>query len=213
MELETKVAEMETKGFVSSIKKGLRDTGKLYLEVAKRPYLLAIGSYNVVKDILYELPKSMLAKDSSESLEARLNKKASQALALSEILTVPGTYAGLALFKRLGADDYTASVIGGAAGNYAAGALSYIAAYAAMTFNKKGYSLKNSLKDALNVVKDCLPTAIALYVSEAPVVSGLIALGLGSNLAVGLNLALGMAIFTGVAKYSAAKIAAAKDSK
>ncbi|MDP2749336.1 MAG: hypothetical protein Q8O89_00715 [Nanoarchaeota archaeon] len=196
----------DKKSFFNTLKKESLSTGRLYLDVIRKPSLLAKGIYYVAKDICYELPKSLIQKKSThENLEKRLNENASQALALSEAINVPGTYAGVGLFKMFGADDYTASIIGGSVGSYISGALSYIIAYAALTRGNKEYSLKDSLIDSCKVVKDCFPTAIALYASQAPIISGLLAAGMPRNIAVGINLAGGTAIFTGVAKYSAAQ--------
>jgi len=138
-------------------------------------------------------------------LEERLGEKASEALALSEVITIPGTYAGMGVAKLLGADNYTAAVIGGAVGNYIAGVLSYTAGYIALTRRERGYSVKKAFIDSIKVGKDCFPTALALYLAEAPIISGLLALGMPRNQAVGLNLVLGMTAFLGVAKYSASQ--------
>lgn len=205
-DLEHIVDKNQEKGFLNAFKRELLATGKLYLDVIREPSLLAKGMYNLVRDIGYELPKSLIQKRfRHEDLEKRLNGNASQALALSEVATVPGTYMGVALFKMVGVDDYTASVIGGSVGNYISGALSYILAYNLITRGDKRYSMKDAFIDSCKVVKDCFPAAMTLYLSEAPIISGLLAVGLPRNLAVGLNLAGGMAIFTGVAKYSASQ--------
>lgn len=205
-DLEHVVDKNLKKSFLNTLKNEFLATGKLYLDVIKKPSLLANGMYQVVKDIVYELPKSLVQnKYGHEDLEKRLNNNASQALALSEAVSVPGTYMGAALFNMYGADDYTASVIGGSIGNYFSAALSFIFAYAILTRGDKRYSIKDSFIDCSKVVKDCFPTAMALYLSEAPIISGLLAAGMPRNLAIGLNLASGMAIFTGVAKYSASQ--------
>ena len=193
-------------GWKKRLKEELLATGKLYFDVIKNPSLLAKGAYQVVRDIVYELPKSLISnKFKKEDLEKRLNENASQALTLSEVATIPGTFIGVYLLKILGADDYTASVIGGDVGNYVSGALSYLLAYTLLTRRNKGYSVKEAFVDSCRVAKDCFPAAMALYLGDAPTISGLLAAGLPRNLAVGLNLALGMIIFTGVVKYSASQ--------
>ncbi|MBS3137699.1 hypothetical protein J4232_04655 [Candidatus Woesearchaeota archaeon] len=201
-DLEQIVEEDSKKGFLETLKRELLATGKLYLNVIKRPSLLAEGIYHAVRDILYELPKSLFHKSRHKDLKKRLNEKASQALVLSEAITVPGTYIGFGLFKTLGAGDYTASVIGGSVGNYVSGALSYIIAYNLLTRGNEKYSIKDAFICSCKVIKDCFLTAMILYLSETPIISGLLAAGLSSDIAVGLNLAGGMVIFTGVAKYS-----------
>jgi len=179
-------------------------TIKLYIDVVRHPSHLFAGIYHVVRDIAYELPMSFFGKGNvPESVSTKLHKSASQALVLSEIITIFGTFAGVFLFKILKTDDYTASVIGGAVGNYFSGALSYVIAYSLLTVDRKSYSLKHSIRDGILVIKDCFPASIALYISEAPIIIGFLALGLSRNLAVGLNLIIGITIFTGVAKHSA----------
>jgi len=199
------INKRENKRFFKTLKEELYETGRIYLEVAKRPYLLGVGFYNVCKDILYELPKSFIQKAETEDIEKRLKENASQALTLSELVTIPGTYAGIGLFKALGSDDYSASVIGGAIGNYISGALSYLGFYTLLTRGSKGYSIRSSFTDGYKVVKDCFPAALTLYFADAPLISGMIAAGLNRNLAVGTMLLVDMTIFMGLVKYSSSQ--------
>ena len=193
------------RNFLQTLNEELFSVGRLYLDVARNPSLLAKGMYYVAKDIVYELPKSLIQKPKDQDLKTRLDQSASQALTLSEAVTVPGTYAGVELFKFFGADDYTASVVGGAVGNYVSGATSYMLSYFTLTRGNDRYSMRQAFIDGCRVVKDCLPTALALYATEAPIISGMLAAGIPRNMAVGINLAGVMALFTGVAKYSASR--------
>ena len=67
------------------------------------------------------------------------------------------------------------------------------------------YSPIKALVDNLEVIKDCLPASFVLYVSEAPLIAGLIALGFSAGFAIAVNLVIAVIIFMGVAKYSATK--------
>lgn len=67
------------------------------------------------------------------------------------------------------------------------------------------YSPKKALVDNLEVIKDCLPASFVLYVSEAPLIAGLIAVGFSAGFAIAVNLVIAVIIFMGVAKYSATK--------
>lgn len=202
-DLEHIVEHSCKEGVLTTLRRELLATSKLYFTVIKQPSLLAKGLYHVVRDIGYELPRSLIYNTRRKSLEERLHMNASQALALSEAVTIPGTYLGVTLFKLFGTDDYTASIIGGSIGNYISGAVSCILSYVFLTRGDERYPLKKAAIDSGKIIKDCFPTALALYISEAPIISGLLAAGLSRNMAVGLNLVTGMAIFTGVAKYSA----------
>jgi len=64
------------------------------------------------------------------------------------------------------------------------------------------YSPRKALIDNLEVIKDCLPAAVVLYISEAPLIAGLIMLGFTPVFAIAVNLAIAIVIFMGVAKYS-----------
>lgn len=199
----------EKTGFFSALKRELAATGELYLGVIKHPSILAKGVYQLIRDLAYETPKSLKSLIQGnfrhENLETRLKENHSQALAVSEAASIPGTYAGVLLFNMFGADDYTSSIIGGSIGNYASAVAAFILAYNILTRGDERYSVKDALIQSCRCVKDSFAPAMALYLSEAPAVSGLLATGLPRNLAVGLNLAVGMAIFVGVSKYSASK--------
>jgi hypothetical protein len=185
----------------------------LYCKIAKEPNLLILALYQVAKDWFYELPKSLFTKGNSNDPLEKINKAASLALGVSEIITIPGTFVGVGLFNVLGANDYIASTIGGPIGNYLSGAVSYLCFYLLLTAKQQGYSLNNSLKDGFKVIRDVFPAVLVLYVTEAPFISGLLAVGLSRNIAVGLNVFLGIIIFTGVAKISASEKLQRKDIK
>ncbi len=198
-DLEQKVK----KNWKNTVKEELIGTALLYREIISKPQLLVQGTYNVLRDVFYELPRSLISKNQPLALEERLDKRASQALTISEIVAVPGTIAGGAAFKLLGADDHTAAIFGGAIGNYVSGAGSYALSYNLLSRNELGYSSKGAWIDSGKVIKDCFPAVIALYVADAGILSGLMAVGASYGLAMGFNIALGTIIFTGVAKHSA----------
>jgi hypothetical protein len=54
----------------------------------------------------------------------------------------------------------------------------------------------------IQAIKDCIPASIILYVTEAPVLAGLIFLGISPNTAIAINLVIAMSLFIGVAKIS-----------
>jgi len=198
--------------FIETIKEEFLETLKLYLEIIKKPYLILVGIFYVLKDLFYEFPKSFFVKKSA-SLKVALDRKASQALAISEAATIPGTFTGVALFKSFGADDYSASVIGGAVGNYIFGAVSCWLSFILLTRTEEEYHIGSAMVDAYKVIRDCFPAVLALYVTDAPILSLMIFLGIERNIAVGLNLALGLAVFTGIAKHSASSRINIKEQK
>jgi|GEM_PF-4173520 len=57
------------------------------------------------------------------------------------------------------------------------------------------YSWHKALIDNLEVIKDCIPASIILYVCEAPLIAILIALGLTPEASVAINLAIAIVIF------------------
>jgi len=67
------------------------------------------------------------------------------------------------------------------------------------------YTPRKALIDNIVVIKDCLPAAVILYVTEAPLIALFLFLGFSADVAVGINLVIAIIIFMGVAKYSATK--------
>ena len=101
---------------------------------------------------------------------------------------------------------YVASIVGANVGDYFSGVVSYAIAYMILTRGHgHAYSPRKALVDNLEVIKDCLPASLVLYISEAPLIAGLIALGFSASFAIAVNLAIAIVIFMGVAKYSATK--------
>jgi len=58
--LEGRIGTRTEKSFLRTLKSELKATGNIYLQVIRRPSLLAKGIYQVTKDIIYELPKSLI---------------------------------------------------------------------------------------------------------------------------------------------------------
>jgi hypothetical protein len=190
--------------FLVSVKNEFVNTGKLYLQIIKNPFILIKGTYNVAKDVFYELPKSLLTRKSRKlNPKIKLEEDFSQALAISEVIALIGAFTVVYLFKAFGANDYIASIAGGSIGSYFSAIFSAIIVYVALTRWNKKYPIKKAFVDMLRVVKDCLPAALVLYITEAPIIGGCIAVGMPVNLAVGINITLGMIVFIGVAKNSA----------
>ncbi|HLC19707.1 MAG TPA: hypothetical protein VJK72_02230 [Candidatus Nanoarchaeia archaeon] len=193
--------EQRTLTLSKQCKKSVTEVCKLYAKIAREPKLIVKGTYQVVKDIVYELPKSIIAPR-QKTREERLSEKASQALTLSEVVAIGGSFAGAATFKACDTDDYTAAVIGSSVGNYIAGALSYVGFYATLTRNVEKYESLQAVREGARVVRDGFLTALTLYITEAPLVAGLIITGFSTNIAVAVNATLCTIIFTGVAKTS-----------
>lgn len=174
----------------------------LYWRLLKKPTLFFTGLWLVLCDWFVNIPRSFFRTPEGEPRADKLNRHSSFALGTSELVTIPGTYSGLWLFSMMGANKYVASVIGGAVGNYVSGVVSFAVIYLATTRRVDRYRLTQAIGDSLKVIRDAFPVALLLYFLDAPVISGLLAIGLSKEVAVGLNLILGMALFTGVAKDS-----------
>jgi hypothetical protein len=171
-------------------------TYRLYRDIFHKPSLLFFGTYQVIRDICYELPRSLVHKKIHKNLETHLDESASQALILSEIMTIPGNFIGLFFGKLLTTNIYLASIIGANLGDYIFGVTSYALAYISLTRGHgNSYTIKNALIDDLEVVKDCIPASIILYVSEAPLIALLIHFGMSSEFAVAMNLVIAIIIF------------------
>jgi len=184
----------------------LLSTYQLYVDIFRNPILLFMGTYYVARDIFYELPKSLLFKKNHKNLETQLDENASQALTISEIVTIPGNYIGLFIAKNLTTNMYLASIIGANVGDYVFWVGSYAAAYMILTRGHgSAYTPRKALIDNIVVIKDCLPAAVILYVTEAPLIALFLFLGFSADVAVGINLVIAIIIFMGVAKYSATK--------
>lgn len=188
------------------IKQELYSTYRLYLDIFRNPTLLALGTYQVARDIFYELPRSIFSRTKHSSLEMHLEQSASQALTISEIVTIPGNYIGFFLGKLFVGNVYLASIIGANLGDWISGVLSYACAYMILTRGHgTAYTPRKAIIDNLEVIKDCLPASLVLYISEAPIIAGLIALWFSPDFAIAINLVIAIVIFIWVAKYSANK--------
>jgi hypothetical protein len=100
------------------LKKEFFSTCQLYVDIFKNPMLLLLGLYYVLRDIFYELPKSLFFRKKHKNLETQLDESASQALTISEIVTIPGNYIGLFIAKSMTSNMYLATIIGANVGDY-----------------------------------------------------------------------------------------------
>lgn len=183
--------------FLQNTKRQFSEVGRLYWEVIKKPQLILSGAAAVAKDVLWELPKSLLKTNRHLTQAQRLSMNSSQALTISEIAAFPGTYGGIALWKFLGSGDWGAGMVGSIVGNYVSAVASFVAAYLLLT--------KQGLKDSLKIIRDCAPAAATLYAVNGPIAASLLALGCSPELAATINMIWGTILFTGVAKIAANK--------
>lgn len=185
------------------IKRELVSTVQLYLLIIRRPKLIWIGIYEVLRDIFYELPRGLLSRTKHKSLEQRLEESSSQSLIFSEIMTIPWNYIGYYFVKYLWWDKYTSTIIWANVGDYVFAILFWSTCYVLLTRGHGNlYTIKDALKTEIQAIKDCIPAAIVLYLAEAPIIGGLIMLWASPNLAIGINLIVEMTLFIGVAKLS-----------
>lgn len=196
MSLEHKVEPPFGKKVLSQF----QEVGRAYGELLSHPQRIPLGVYHVLKDTFYELPKQLITGKENPNRAEALETKISQALAISEVVGTGGTFAGVNLFKWLGADDYTATIVGGISINYLSAVLSFLGSYIGLSRRLPGYSSREALIDGLKMVRNCLPAALAIYASGSPLQAGLLALGLGPNATTAINVAIGTALFTGAAK-------------
>lgn len=80
--------------FLKKIVQEMISTAKIYRDIIRHPTLLFYGTYQVGRDIFYELPRSFFYKKIHKNLETHLDESASQALTISELMTIPGNYMG-----------------------------------------------------------------------------------------------------------------------
>lgn len=192
--------------FYVRLKQEFYSTWSLYVDIFRKPSLLFLGTYQVFRDIFYELPKSIINKKIHKNLETHLEQSASQALIISEIITIPGNYIWFFFWKFFIDNYYIAAIVGANLGDWISGVTSYAIAYMILSrWHGNAYSRRKALIDNLEVIKDCLPASLVLYISEAPLMAGLIALGFSPLFAIAINLIIAIILFIGVAKYSANK--------
>ena len=181
-------------------------TYHLYCDIFRHPTLLIRGTYTVARDIFYELPRSLLYKKNHKHLQTCLDECASQALTISEIMTIPGTYLGFTLWQTFTTNPYLASIVWANVGDYVAGVSSYAVVYMILTRGHGNlYTPLQALRDNLEVIKDCLPAALILYISDSPIVAAFLFIWFPPPIAVWCNLIITIVIFMWVAKYSATR--------
>lgn len=204
----------ESLTFKESFVKQIKEVRDLYVNLFLHPHWVIYGAAEVVKNLAYDMPRSLLTPKDPNVPEAELNPeqklslKSTQAFVLSELVAIPSTYAGVLAFQSLGADDFSASMIGSAVGNYMGGVIGYISSYLALSRGVKGYTFEEALKDSVRLVRNLAPLAASLYAADAPILGGLIASGFTPNQAVTAQMIVGATLFAGVAKNSAKKTAA-----
>ncbi|MFA6521506.1 MAG: hypothetical protein WCT53_03935 [Candidatus Gracilibacteria bacterium] len=181
----------------------INDVIDVYATIIKNPKLLITGTLKVLKDTFWELPKSLIKGTGTLPLKERCEMKASQALALSEVATFPGTILAIKLFRMIGAGEFANGIVGASIGNYISGAVTYIAVYLALTAVCKQYGFLNGIKDAARVIKNVAPTALVTYIADAPATAALMGLGLSAEWAAIVNFLWGTILFTGVASAAA----------
>jgi hypothetical protein len=188
--------------FLQRLKKQIVETGRLYLKLAKNPKLLGKGIVEVGKDLGYELPKSLFSGKKYEDKTEELNVRASQALAISEVVSTTCSFGAVAVLESMGVESGVAATAALIAANYIPAVVSYVGSYEGLTRGRDDYSKKEALIDGLKVIRDCVPAAIVLYSTEAPIMGALTSIGLSNSLSAAVTLILGLAFFTGVAKVA-----------
>lgn len=178
----------------------------LYKNIVYNPALLLQWTYRVLRDIFYELPKSFFIKTDKKNLESHLENAASQCITMSEVVTIPGNYIGFLIMQYAGFGAFFASIIGANFWDYFSSAISYTLLYVLLTRGHGHfYTIKSALYDCFEVIKDCLPAALVLYATEAPLIALLLLIWLSPTMAIAINLIIAMTLYIGVAKYSTTK--------
>ena len=78
--------------FFTKVCQELLATISMYGTIIRHPSLLIFGTYQVIYDIFYELPRSFICKQTNKNIKTQLKENASQALIISEVVTIPGNY-------------------------------------------------------------------------------------------------------------------------
>lgn len=178
----------------------------LYKNIISNPFILLQWTYHVLRDIFYELPKSFFVKTDKKNLETHLENSASQCITMSEVVTIPWNYIWFLILQLAGFGDFFSSIIGANVWDYFSSVISYTLLYILLTRGHGHfYTIKNAFYDCFEVIKDCLPAALVLYITEAPFIALLLFIWLSPALAIALNLVLAMTVYIGVAKYSTTK--------
>lgn len=194
------------KNFWKLVRYEFHSTFLLYKNILLNPLILFQWTYHVLRDIFYELPKSFLIKTDKKNLESHLENTASQCITLSEVVTIPGNYIGFLLLQYAGFGHFFASIIGANSGDYFSSVLSYTFLYVLLSRGHGNfYTIKNAVYDCFEVIKDCLPAALVLYTTEAPLIGLLLLIWLSPTMAIAINLIIAMTLYIGVAKYSTTK--------
>lgn len=194
------------KNFWKLVQNEFYSTLLLYRNIILNPLILFQWTYLVLRDILYELPKSFFIKTDKKNLESHLENTASQCITMSEVITIPGNYIWFLILQFVGFGDFFASIIGANLWDYFSGVISYTLLYTFFTrWHGYFYTIKNALYDSFEVVKDCLPASLVLYITEAPLIAFLLLIWLNPTMAIAINLIIAMTLYIGVAKYSTTK--------
>jgi hypothetical protein len=189
--------------FYKLVKREFLSTLNIYRSIIRKPSLIWLWIYQVLRDIFFELPQSLLKRHRHNNLEQRIEESSSQALIISEIMTIPGNYIGFWLMKAFWSNNYTASLFWANAGDYIFAILFGSSSFILLTrWHWNAYTIKNALITEIQAIKDCIPASIILYISEAPLLAGLIYLKIPPNIAIAINLIIAITLFIWVAKIS-----------
>lgn len=176
-----------------------REISDVYTTLAKKPSLVLTGTLEVLKNTLWELPKSLGKGTGHLPMAERLIMKSKQAVLISEIVSATATYKCIELLREFGAGEWVNGIICSVAANYVSAVLSYVATYLLLTLFCKGYSPVDALKDSGKVVRNLVPFAGALYITNRPITIFLQAFGLSPEVTSLINTIWGNILFTGVA--------------
>jgi len=200
---------MARNNFVSSLFAQLKETCIAYGVLARNPRRFVTAIYDVAKNTFYDLPKDLLFPEESnlekllgdsKGRRVLIEKRNSQALAFSEFVGYFGSYTGAMLASNLGMNDFFAANIGGDVGNYITAAPAFFLTYAVLTRKAHSIENKNSLIEGLKKTRNCLPAAIASYVSAVPLISGFELAGMNAENSVLASMILTTVLFTITAK-------------
>jgi len=178
------------------------EVGKAYVKAAKKPYLLPKGLFEMGRDIV-NVPISYFKKSDHKDFKEILDSKLSQALGISEAMALGGRYLGVNALKIAGADDYTASIVGGNVGDYLFTVSSFMGSYFLLTHNhysKNNYPKIQAVKDGYKMLRDILFFDFLLHIGEGPVLGSLVTVGLGPNAAVTVSYAIHNTVYLAGAK-------------
>ena len=183
-------------------------TAKSYRGVLRKPLLIPVGLYEVCRHTFYDYPKTVFTsvtdKKMYEPLKLVLEKRLSHSIAISEVVGAVGTFTAITICKRYmgqyGVSDYISSVVGDPVGNYVFAVGSFLLSYIGLSKSAEGYSARQAFEDGLRMVRNFVPTALAIYIGEAPLIAGLIKAGFSADIAAPMVYLLDISITTGLSK-------------